>query len=104
MDHSQAPVVPLYAVTPAAEGKSHTPSRAAPSGAADERASHRRRREAGKERPAVTAPGKVRPDRTAAPAGKPVSVSCHRSAPVFDENPDTVSPAPTAATPPPTDA
>ena len=40
----------------------------------------------------------------AAPAGKPVSVSCHWSAPVLDEYAVTVSPAPTAARPPPTAA
>jgi hypothetical protein len=39
----------------------------------------------------------------AAPAPKPVSVTRHRSAPVFEEYPVTVSPEPTAATPSPTD-
>src|SRR5436190_1796786 len=38
----------------------------------------------------------------AAPAGKPVRVSCHSSSPVRDEYAVTGSPAPTAARPPPT--
>src|ERR1035438_10507404 len=55
------------------------------------------------ETPAVTSPGQVRTDTMAAPAPKPVSVTRHRSAPVFEEYPVTVSPEPTAATPSPTD-
>jgi hypothetical protein len=39
----------------------------------------------------------------AAPTGNPVSVTRHLSAPVFDEYPVTVSPAPTATTPSLTD-
>ncbi len=39
-----------------------------------------------------------------APAGNPVSVSRHSSAPVRDEYAVTVRPAPTAARPPPTAA
>ena len=52
----------------------------------------------------MTSPGQARTDTMAAPAGKPVSASCHSRAPVLAEYADTVSPAPTAATPPPTEA
>ena len=51
----------------------------------------------------MTSPGQVRTDTIAAPAGKPVSVCSHSGAPVWAEYPDTVSPAPRAATPSPTD-
>src|SRR5260370_31656645 len=44
MDHSQAPVVPLYAVTPAAEENSTTPSNAALSVPSNERPSSGRTR------------------------------------------------------------
>jgi hypothetical protein len=52
----------------------------------------------------VTWPGQARTDTMAAPAGKPVSVSCQASSPVAEEYAVTVSPVPTAATPPPTEA
>ena len=51
----------------------------------------------------MTSPGQVRTDTMAAPAGKPVSVVRHRSAPVFAEYPVTVRPTPMAAPPSPTD-
>src|SRR5689334_16900083 len=51
--------------------------------------------------PAVTTPGHARTEMIAAPAGAG-SVTCQSCWPLRNQKPVTVSPAPTAATPPPT--